>query len=362
MLNSIEYSGAEVMLRAAAPYLIKDGFNLHALSSGVDEGRYAEKLKVAGFSVHHIPFRRSVKYLVEVLRFLNKEKFDIVHIHPERAFFWHALVARLAGIKKIIRTVHTVFQFKGFLRYKRILQRLIAGKGFGVVFTSISPSVIVNEKKIFFNNTILIPNWVDSDEFCPITDVSERFKAKSQMGVPKDAKVIVSVGACTNVKNHADIIIAFSIVSKAIKNIFYIHVGTGSLEDREKKLAKRLGIYNQINFTGNLENVREALIASDIFVMSSKYEGFGISAVEALSCGLPVVVYDVDGLRDIVVNGNNGILVYPSPVALSVAISELIMNDANKEKMSREALKFISKNFLMEDSLKKIADLYQGIS
>jgi glycosyltransferase involved in cell wall biosynthesis len=362
MLDSIEFSGAEVMLGAAAPFLIRDGFKLHALSSGEDEGSYADKLKSVGFSIHHIPFRRSVKYLVELLRFLNKEKFDIVHIHLERAFFWHALVARLAGVNKILRTVHTVFQFNGFLRFKRIFQRFISKKGLGVIFISIGPSVGANENHIFFNSTILIPNWIDPEKIFPAKNESERFKAKSKMGMPEDATAIVSVGSCTSVKNHDDIIIAFANVTKVIENIYYIHVGDGPLEEHEKKLAKSLGVSGCINFVGNIENVREALIASDVFVMSSEYEGFSISALEALGCGLPAVVYDVEGLRDIVVNGKNGILVDPSPKALSKAIHELILSKGSRQKMRGEALNLISRRYRIDDSLKKMADLYHGIS
>jgi glycosyltransferase involved in cell wall biosynthesis len=361
MLDSIEYSGAEVMLGTAAPFLIRDGFKLHALSSGEDEGSYADILKSAGFSIHNIPFRRSVKYFVELLRFLNKEKFDIVHIHAERAFFWHVLVAKLAGVKKILRTVHNVFQFKGFLRFKRIFQRFIASKGFGVIFISIGPSVLLNENNFFFNRTIHISNWINPDKFYPIKDEGERIKAKSHMGMPDDATVIVSVGSCTNVKNHGDIIIAFANVSKVIENIYYIHVGAGPLEEYEKEQAKRLGVSGLINFVGNIENVREALIASDIFVMSSKYEGFGNSALEALCCGLPAVVYDVEGLRDIVVNGKNGILVDPSPGALSKAILELIMSERSRKKMGDKARNLATRRYHIEDSLKKMTDLYQNI-
>jgi glycosyltransferase involved in cell wall biosynthesis len=238
---------------------------------------------------------------------------------------------------------------------------LIARKGLGVIFTSIGPSVKVNEDYLFFNSTILIPNWIDPKRIFPAKDVGERAEAKSQMGVLKETMVIVSVGSCTSVKNHADIIIAFANLSKDLENIYYIHVGTGPLEEREKELAKTLGVSGRINFVGNIENVREALIASDIFVMSSKYEGFGISALEALSCGLPAVVYDVDGLKDIVVNGKNGILVDPNPGALSKAIRELIVSEGSRKMMGDEARNLASKRYHIEDSLKKMTGLYRDI-
>ena len=163
ILNAIEFSGAEIMLKEAAPMLVKNGFELHALSTGDEIGQYAYILRSCEYKVHHIPFKKSAKYFIKFYHLIREKKYDVVHIHPERAFFWHALVAKQAGVKNTIRTVHSVFNFSGYLRIKRMIQRFVANKVLGVNFISIGSSVAEMEKNIFFNNTILIPNWIDPE-------------------------------------------------------------------------------------------------------------------------------------------------------------------------------------------------------
>ena len=236
ILNAIEFSGAEIMLKGAAPILIKNGFELHALSTGNEIGQYADILRSCEYKVHHIPFKKSAKYFIKFYHLIREAKYDVVHIHPERAFFWHALVAKQAGVKNIVRTVHNVFNFSGYLRIKRMIQRFVASKMLMVQFVSIGYSVAEMEKNIFFNNTILIPNWIDEKNFLPAGDENERNQIKIKLGISLTDKVIVSLGSCNVMKNHHDIIIALSELIKEIKNIYYIHVGDGPLQGKEKEL------------------------------------------------------------------------------------------------------------------------------
>ena len=361
ILNSIEFSGAEIMLKGAAPILIKNGFELHALSTGNEIGQYADILRSCEYKVHHIPFKKSAKYFIKFYHLIREEKYDVVHIHPERAFFWHALVAKQAGVKNIIRTVHNVFNFSGYLRIKRMIQRFVANKLLGVHFISIGSSVAEMEKNIFFNNTILIPNWIDQRNFLPARDENERNQIKINLGISLTDKVIVSVGSCTEIKNHDDVIITLSELIKEIKNICYIHIGDGALQKKEKELAVTLGVSDKIKFLGQIENVRDPLIASDIFVMPSIYEGLPISCLEAASCGIPSVVYNVEGLKDIVKDGENGILVEPNPHAMAKAVKELIRNEKLRKQMGIKSRERFLRCFNMQDSLDKLIKIYRGV-
>lgn len=360
ILNAIEFSGAEIMLKGGGPILVKNGFDLHALSTGDEIGNFAEILKRCGYKIHHIPFKKSAKYLVELYRFLKNNKYDVVHIHTERAFIWYALAAKKAGVKEIIRTIHSVFNFSGYLRIVRMIQRLIAKKVLGVQFTSIGFSVFKTEKRVFHNNTFLIPNWISSNNFLPARHENERNQIKVKLGISLTDKVIISVGSCTYVKNHNDIIIALSELIKKIKNIYYIHLGDGPLQNQEKELSIKLGVFNRIKFLGQIENVRDLLISSDIFVMPSRYEGFGISCLEAASCGIPSVVYNVEGLRDLIEDGENGILVEPNPHAMATAIKGLIRNEKLRKRMGIRSRKRVLKYFNMQDSLEKLMKIYRG--
>ena len=115
-------------------------------------------------------------------------------------------------------------------------------------------------------------------------------------------------------------------------------------------------------FLGQIENVREALVASDIFVMPSDYEGSSISKLEAMYCGLPLVVYDNNGVRDFVEAGKNGFLVSPNPPAMAESIRKLILNKTLRKKMGKQARETALQNFGMEKSLGKLMNIYKDAS
>lgn len=348
------------MLKNAAPVFLNRGLELYALSTGENDGNYADILNASGYVLHHIPFRKSIKYFRELYHFLKKENFDVVHIHPERAFFWHALIAKIAGVKTIVRTIHSNFLFSGYLRFKRTLQRFIANKILGVQFVTIGPSVYETEIKIFFNDSILIPNWGNEAQFYPARNRGEVEHIRKSLGVSSRDIVIISVGSCTDVKNHDDIIRACAELYETTKNITYVHVGDGMLLQEEKDLAMEYGISEKVMFLGQIENVRDALVASDIFVMPSDYEGIGIAKLEAMYCGLPLVVYDNIGVRDFVEDGKNGFLIRPNPHALAEAVQKLAVNETLREKMGKEARKIALEYFGMEKSLEKLIRIYSG--
>ena len=360
ILNSIEFSGAEIMLKNAAPIFFKNRFELHALSTGANRGSYANVLRASGFVVHHIPFKKSAKYFIELYRFLAGGRFDVVHIHPERAFFWHSLIAKIAGVKRIVRTVHSNFDFPGYLRFKRMLQRFIANKFVGVQFMTIGPTVYETEKRVFFNDSILIPNWVNEAKFLPAQSRNEVEQIREKLRILPNDTVVISVGSCTEVKNHGDIITACAALYKKKDNIVYIHVGDGTLFQQEKDLAMRRGISEKVIFLGQTENVREALIASDIFVMPSDYEGSSIAKLEAMYCGLPLVVYNNNGVRDFVDEGKNGFLVSPNPYAMCEAIEKLILNKTLRKQMGKQARETALQHFGMEKSLGKLMKIYSA--
>ncbi len=360
ILNEITFSGAEVMLKDAAPIFLKNGFDLHVLSTGDEIGKYADTLRGSCYTVHHIPFRKSPKYFIELYRFLRKEEFDLVHIHPERAFFWHAMMVWLLGTNCIIRSVLDVFLFKGYLRLKRKYQRLIARKVFKVTYIAISDSVLQIERQYFQNPTVLVKNWIDKSYFRPPTEV-EKVNAKKRFGFKENNTVVISVGTCNKKKNHYAVFDALSELNKSSETpLKYLHRGTGPTTDDEKEYARTIGVQSDTTFVGYLDDLRLAYWASDIFAMTSESEGLGNVILEAMYCGLPVVLYNVLGMRDTIVGEKGGFLVEPNPDALAKAIKQLALNGELRKRIGIEAHESVSRNFNGQESLEKLFMLYRG--
>lgn len=357
-LSQIKYSGAEVMLNLAAPYFKSKGIELHILSFGKELGEYAEILRRSGYKIHHIPFKSSLGHFIKVYKFFKKNKFDAIHMHSEGAFFWYTLVIRLATSVNIIRTVHSVFTYKGYLKLRRILQRFIARKIFKVRFVSIGQSVKTVEKKILLNSTVIVPNWINLSRFDPLKDDWEKIEAREHLDVPKDALIITSVGSITKTKNHKDILTAMPEILAKNKRIFYLNIGDGPMLDELKAYTQQLNIGSHVKFAGQMENVRQALVATDIYIMPSRYEGLGISLIEAMACGLPSVVYNVYGLKDLIVDKVNGFIVEEKPSSLAEAVIKLAENQHLRGEMGENARKMILENYDMKRSLDKLLKLY----
>ena len=358
ILNAINFSGAEVMLNLAAPLFKQNGIELHALTTGKNTGDYSGVLENAGYKIHHIPFSKTPKYFWRLYKELRKERFDVVHIHPERAFVWHALIAKIAGTKSIVRTFHNVFQFGGPLRLRKYFGRWLARELLGVNYHSIGDSVELFEKENYNNPTKKIYNWIDESKFYPPDSKEEKKELRKQIGIGGDKFVIISVGACTPVKRHFAIIEALKKISESTNDIIYLHLGCGELLNDEMELTRNLGLMQNIIFAGQKKNVRDYLAGSDLFVMISEYEGLSIASIEAAFCGLPLLVYDTYGLRDVVIDNCNGILLKDLN-ELDKKILKLCNSPELCKSYSENSIKLSKEKFSMEKSVKELISLYR---
>ena len=320
ILNELRPSGAEVMLRAAAALWWTAGERPHAiLATAATEGPYACRLRAAGFEVLHISFRKRLGYFVSVYSLIRKGGFDAVHIHTEQANFLYAVVARLAGVRRIVHTIHAAFPFTGALRLVRALMR-VGLRALRVSEVSVGPSVAENEAKRFHNRTVVIRNWYDDKVFRPPTE-AERAAARRACGFPEGVPILTSLGNCHPWKNHALILRALPLLLQMGPDWLYVHAGGEDAEQSERRLAAELHVEGGCRFLGYTDDPRLLLWASDVFVMTSLQEGQGMAAVEAAACGLPLVLTDVPGLRDLKTMIHHGLWVDVDPATLAAAVA-----------------------------------------
>ena len=296
ILNELNYSGAELMVACAAKIWIKSGIELHVLSTGEKKGVFAKELLKNKYVIHHIPFQRNISFFLKVYKFMKKNKFDIIHIHPERGDILYSLVTRMAlGYKVgLIRTVHHLFRFSSLLRLRKIIERKISHYILSTKFVSNSPSGQLVEKKYYFMNNELIPNWYDDKSFF-IKKNNQYNKIRSQLSIPKNSCVFLSIGKFTYYKNYDLIVNSLALIDNK-KRIFFLHIGGNQkilnnhiYKKNEKKRARSIGI---------VKDIRRYMSAADVFIMPSSEEGFGVAAIEAMAFGLPCILSDVVALSD----------------------------------------------------------------
>lgn len=187
--------------------------------------------------------------------------------------------------------------------------------------------------------------------------VSERLYYLSQKPIGDhhfcrlDRPLIISIGRLVTQKNFNFLIESFLIVKKRIPSANLIILGKGPLEYELKNLAIKLNLEDSVHFLGFIENPYNFLKASDVFVLSSLFEGFGNVLVEALSVGVPIVSTDcAGGPREILDNGLYGKLV---PLGDKQFMADAIIDTINNKPKALQLLNR-SKNY----GIKSITDKY----
>lgn len=321
VLAELRPSGAEVLLRSAAPFFRDNGVDGEILATGEAVGDYAPVLQAAGFRIHHIPYARSASFFMSVARFARQGGFDVVHLHSERAFIAYVLAARRVGVRNLVRTIHNTFQFDGLLRLRRGIERRLAER-LGVRFVAISDGVNLNERSRFGTAPVLVQNWFDSRQFRPPT-AQERDQARARLGIAPHEYTLITVGHCSAVKNHGALIEALARHGASAWR--YLHVGREQAGQPERALAERLGVLGRIQFLGACDEVLPLLHAADLYLMPSRYEGFSVAAVEALATGLPALLTDVPGLSDLREYLPDLIYCAPEVDAIAAALGPLLV-------------------------------------
>lgn len=326
VMRELKPSGAEVMLRLAAPVWINLGCELHVLSTTKELGSYANELKASGYAIHHAPIEKGAQLPASIVRYrqmISKINPDIVHVHGEGLSLLTCGIASISGYQ-CFRTIHNNFLFEGVLRLQKSIERFLA-RTLGCRMISISESVQKNEIKRFFNPSKLWRNWFDADRFFPPSP-DERAKARASLGIKESQFIIVSIGNGSCVKNYSAVISA--IAELGDPSISYLQVGHEYKEDRY--LVNRLGVAESVVFCGPRSDIRSFLWAADLYVMPSLFEGFGLAAAEAIATGIPCLLAECPGLLDFRSMGLDIVWAKPDTEGFKAAIASVRASDALK--------------------------------
>lgn len=156
---------------------------------------------------------------------------------------------------------------------------------------------------------------------------------RQELKFQKDDFMILSVGELTKRKNHQVVIRALGEIRD--QRIQYLVCGKGKLQDKLQKLSKKQGIEKNVHFLGYRNDVVDICSQADLFVLSSLHEGLSIASLEAMYCGLPIIISDIRGVRDYLEDGVNGYICKSGDVSsFAKAIVLLKKNQHIRESMS----------------------------
>jgi glycosyltransferase involved in cell wall biosynthesis len=325
VMGSLERSGMELMLMNSSGQWRRAGYSCDVLATKRDIGPLAEPMRSAGYRIWHIPFRSTGgrylpnrRLIPEFFTLCKENRYDIVHIHTEAATPIFALLAKLAGVRSVVLSVHNTFLFDGILRVRKKLERMLI-RAIGGRYGMVSDAVMECERTRFHNTGVRLWNWLDTEYFRPPSD-AERRAARQSLGCGDDQFVFVSVANCNTAKNHSALLRAIPRIKPDVSPL-YLHVGKEQPERPELILAEHLGVENEVRFVGSQPDPRLFFWAADVFVMPSLHEGLAISPLEAIASGCPAVLAEVSGLKEIAAETEWAISVMPDEESIAAGLS-----------------------------------------
>lgn len=197
----------------------------------------------------------------------------------------------------------------------------------------------------------VIPNFVDASRF-HLTN-KEHFK---KMLAPNGERILAHVSNFRKVKRVEDVLAVFQKVREQMPSKLLM-IGDGPERQNAEDISRKLDICNDVRFLGKQDQMEEILNIADLFLLPSQYESFGLAALEAMACGVPVISSNAGGLPEINIQGQTGFLADVGDVDAMARYALTILNDD-------ESLQQFKENALAhaaEFSIDKIVPLYETL-
>ena len=342
-------NGAAMVIQNLMPTLIASGHHVDVLALVDVTPSCADRfIKIGcGYSI----LMKENKSLYSPSLFLKLArimmKYDVVHAHLFPTFYWVALVKIVCGYKgKLVFTEHSTQNnrqkalFRGIERFIYRRYDSIAAISEAVAFN------LKNHLKRDFD-IIVVDNGIDIKAF-----ESQYAISKDELELPANSVLLTQVARFGPEKDQMTVLKALKLLPESYYVVF---VGGGSLIEQHRDMAVKLGVLNRVRFLGIRNDVAAIIKASDIVIISSHFEGFGLTAIEGMAAGKPVIASDVPGLREVVKGA--GILFKPhNAISLADSVRKLITD----RKLYEDVVECCH-NRALDYSSEKMARKYESI-
>lgn len=292
VVGSINAGGMETMIMNYYRKIDRSKIQFDFLIFTEGKGFYEDEILSLGGRIYKITSRRKnfLKNYFELKNFFKMNKYEVVHIHQGVTTLLPLKFAKKYGVGKRIVHNHGINR-----KIKKILKPYIdiyvkpqieklATHYFACsenVLEHLYTENIIKDKKYF-----ICKNAIDIDKF----KYQEKIRIKKRLELNVDNKIVLGhVGTFTTPKNHEFLLEVYSKIYKENNKYILLLVGEGPLEDNIKEKAKKLGIEESILFLGRREDVNELMMAMDIMLFPSLYEGLPVTLIEAQYAGLQII-------------------------------------------------------------------------
>lgn len=332
------------------------------------EGPFLNEARALGLDIQLLKQRRRADFSVlrELVRIVKEERYDIVHAHGARANLNVALVKRRLGVP-CITTVHSDYRldFIGNI-YKALVYtplNSVALRHFDYYVTVARPVREVLIKRGFPADRIFtITNGIDFEARLN-TPPRAAALAAAGLDIPPDAALIGIVGRLAPVKDHPTFLRAAAAVLRERPDAHFLIIGDGEEQQRLEELAAKLGIAGRVHFAGYHADPNPLMSALDINVLTSRNEGgLPYALLEGARLRLATVSTTVGGVRDMIRDGETGLLFAPGDdAALARHLLALLNDPARRRRLGEDLYQYANRHFSLRQMAEQQLAVYRHI-
>jgi N-acetyl-alpha-D-glucosaminyl L-malate synthase BshA len=346
------YGGSGAIATELGMELSRRGHEVHFISYAQPfrlphfmERVYFHEVEVARYPLfEHAPYDLALAAMMHEVTL--REGLDLLHVHyaiPHATSAW--IAKEMLGSEhrlKIITTLHgtditLVGQERSFLEITRFSIQKSDG------LTAVSAYLKGETERHFqvpAERIEVIPNFVDPEIYS-----RDRYPCRKDALTDPGERLVMHISNFRPVKRVTDVVRIFHEILRSVPSRL-VFVGDGPDRPEAAHLAAELGIKDRVIFLGKQDSVAELLACADLFLLPSASESFGLSALEAMAAGVPVVASAAGGLLEVVENGVSGVLAPVGDVAgMAAAGVEILRNHALWERMSLDARRLATERF-----------------
>lgn len=364
------FSGSEKFIHETMPVLSKKGIEVHLLAVYLEEAHldnFAYRFEEIGAHVIYLKASSDLngKLLRDIHAIIKAGEYDLIHTHLIHADIWIALIKTFLNRKlKVVSTKHNYdegymnqfgFDPKGLKWTQRyyFLSYLAEKKMDFSITISEGLYNLYDKGKITPKDRLrAIPYGFDLPDFDP-PETSDCRLAPQQL---------IIVGRLLPLKGHKFVINIMPLLLKVFPELKLVIVGDGEEKENLRKLVASKELQEQVVFAGYQKNVLEWMNYSDIVLIPSTSEGFGIVILEANNSRTPVIAFDVPAPNEIVIHGETGLLVPPFDLEiLEEEILHLLRHPEKGNMMAEKAYDRLKSYFTSDRMTREIIEVYRQV-
>jgi glycosyltransferase involved in cell wall biosynthesis len=355
--------GTELNAVRTAEALVRHGVEVEVAALQA-EGPLKARYAAAGIKVHSFPLANlygpgAVRQGLRLASLVRSGRFDVIHCHDIYTNIFAGFWARRGGAPSVIASRR--WGLDSTQRRLDTLNRVAQRRSSRVLANSSEVADMVRKDGVRGDRVAVIPNFLEPDAFVAPT-ASEVAAWRLARGVPEGAVLLGIVARLAPVKNHDSLLRAVAQLAPGHPQLHLAVIGDGPLRSSLDQLARDLGIAQRVYFTGMVPHRPNVNHNLDLVALSSQSEGFPNTVAEAMAAGRAVVATAVGGVRDVVLDGETGVLV-PSgdTAALANALAQRLADPAGTLRMGVRGREVAAERFSEDGVISRLISLYQEL-